>query len=126
MQPNTLSSFGSSHQCRLAVCIVILIHFLSGCLKGCHCILSFSAIHKMRYQECGKCDEFGHSYFILLSLDRKTFTAINNIHNISYLWMGPVLQSLKSYLLSLIMLGNSLSSMLSFTNTMVSSPFLWD
>jgi len=29
VQPNTLPSFGLSHQCRLVVCIVVLVHFLS-------------------------------------------------------------------------------------------------
>ena len=29
VQPNTLPSFGLSRQCRLVVCIVVLVHFLS-------------------------------------------------------------------------------------------------
>jgi len=29
MQPNTLSSFGSSRQCRLVICVVVSVCFLS-------------------------------------------------------------------------------------------------
>jgi len=67
-----------------------IIKMLHECLKCHHHMSSFSSIHKMRYQECGKWDDFCHSYFILLSLKRKDLAAIIDIHDISYLWMGPV------------------------------------
>jgi len=69
-------------------------------LKGFH-ISSFSAIHEVRYQECWKWDEFGHSYFILLSFDIKDLTAISNIHNVSYLLVRPVPRFFKVILVEL-------------------------